>query len=562
MNKKLDIHNFWRSNIFIILVFAVASVLSSIIMIHYKFVLVGSDMFFHWQRIYELRDSILNGNIFDMVAVNKFNQTGTAAMSLYPKFNLLPITLLSLVVSNIIKLYYIDFILRNFVSLLIAYFASYCFNKNKKVSSLFAISYVLSTMVLNSAVLNYDIGMSSAMIFLPLVLFGFFELICKNHWIEISLGISAIIMSHVLSAIIAIIFIILLFVFNIKTILKRNVLFAATKAFILTVLISSAFWIPFLILSVSNHISMPPAPATISGVDFNSLISDIFNNNVSTSITITAFIGLVLGIINYSKLTLLSQQIFWISILFLVVCSNFFPWNILSDTFIKATLQFTFRFYIIPQMLLCYVFAECSIKLCNNYKKNIIVFVGIVCGIICIQMVGQKQIVANNIHNPELFKPYSGEYHIVIKSKKEINNLVNGWRPGLIDYYPKNSVSKYDVINNHFATYGNRKNIRLGLLGNGKFIFTNKKFIKKLSLPFLYYHGIDYQVKLDGKTVKGYPNKNALMTINNVHKGKHHVQIIVHKTKAEIASYILSLIGLLILLGTILKNFLKKHKIA
>ncbi|WP_353322779.1 hypothetical protein, partial [Apilactobacillus kunkeei] len=170
------------------------SLLSVSIMWHYKFIVMGSDMHFHWERIWDLRESLVNKSPFPLVALNQYNQTGSAVMALYPQLGMLPIAVLSLVIKSFIPLVYTVLMLRNFFALLVAYFASYSYNHNRKISFIFASGYTLAATVLFHAVISYDIGRSSSIIYLPLILFGFLNLLERNDWIELSLGMSAIIM--------------------------------------------------------------------------------------------------------------------------------------------------------------------------------------------------------------------------------------------------------------------------------------------------------------------------------------------------------------------------------
>ncbi|AYF92158.1 hypothetical protein [Apilactobacillus bombintestini] len=560
MSKKLDIHNFWRSNIFIILMFAVVSIMSGIFFWHSHFVAMFLDFDFHWHRINELRESILNGNWFPLVSLNEFNQSGSAVMALYPKINLYPIVFLSLIIKSYVELLHLAFIIRNFFALILAYYACYRYSKNKNVSILFSVSFTLSTMALFYGVSVYGIGTSSAMVFIPLVLFGFLQLLKKDEWIELSIGMSGIILSHVLNSIIVVGFLAIFLLVNLRKFQSITKVISLAKSVITTILLTSFFWIPFIIISSSNKIHTPDNILFYDGTDFHTLISDSINNNISASITFVALIGLVLSIINYKNLFGYKKQIFWLSVIFLIICSPVFPWSVLKHT-IFSHIQFTNRIYVIPEVLLCYLFAEnyvfmIKLKCIRHYLGAVVIAV---LSILTLQFGAQETLVNNTTNRPRMTQPYSGNWAFKLQNNSDFDNILNSTSLSNNDYYLQTSEHSYNEINNRLAIYDD-KDIKVNLLGNGGFSFKLPSNSKRISLPFMYYNGINYQVKLDGKTIKGYPNKNALMTINNVRKGKHHVQIIVHKTKAEIGSYILSLIGLLILLGAILKNFLKKRK--
>ena len=548
MDSKINIHNFWRSHTFVILMFIIIAALSGVVFITSGFVNVETDMTFHLNRIYDLRESILNGILYPSFSLNGFNQSGSAAMSMYPKINLYPMVLLSFLLKTPSLWMYTAIILQNFVSLIIGYFSSYLYNNDKKISLIFSISYTVSTLFLFQIA---AIGRMTAMIFLPLVLFGSLELLDNNKWIELAIGMIGLISCHVLMSIIELVFLIILFAINIRKFVDVDKLKSLFKAGFLTLSVSSISWIPVYILMTKSNVNSPSLGDNyvITGDGIKRFGASVVNH-ITPSITLAALVGLLWGFIQFNKLSRHCKQLFLIAVGFLFLCSLFFPWSLLNNTFIANVLQFPWRLFIIPEVILCYIFASLLVRFSNKISKGNIVLAAVIIVVIITQLMAQFQFVNSKV-NRKSNNLYSNVQMKYFADKKGT---------GINDYYPKNELSDIKYTQHHISTYDGSKRLTTKALGNGEFSFQNKDNIKKLSLPFLYYNGVNYQVKLDGKTVKSYPNKNALMTINNIHKGKHHVQIIVHKAKAEIASYILSLIGLLILLGAILKNFIVKRK--
>ncbi|MBC6388495.1 hypothetical protein ERK14_02810 [Lactobacillus kunkeei] len=557
--KKINIHNFWRSHLFIILIFAIMSVMSGIFMYRSHIMTIPYDMGFHWQRIYEIRDSITHGYFPTMISENYFDKSGSAVMSMYPQFNLLPVVIMTFLFKSIINLYNVSFILVVFCDLIISYFASYTYNKNKKISFIFAISYVVNTRLLfYYCSVAYSIGTLTSISCLPLVLFGFLSLLDKNKWVELTIGLSLILLSHVVSAGATVLFIFIFFILNIYKFKDYKKIWSLAKAAITTLLLTSIFWIPFGIISSQNKLSIPKINY-ITG-DSSTTIFAILDNNITSSITLLALIGLILGIANYKKLSSRLKQIFWISIAFLIISSSMFPWNMAGSTFL-IHLQFPYRLNIIPQLLLCYLFAEIFYILTKERKKSIGIVVLIGLAALCLQMDAQKRVINNYLTRPESVGENIALFNTVIRSDNEFKDILNTTKNMTTDYYPESSLTSVINIINGKAVDGNGKKLSVDSMGNGKFSFKASKKISKLTLPFLYYNGIDYQVKLDGKTIKGYSNKSSMMTIDNIDKGKHFVQIIVHKTKAEIISYIFFFIGLVILLAEIFNNLFKKIKL-
>lgn len=536
----------------IIALFAVLSVMSSYILLKSHFVGTSIDIVFHWSRIYEIKNSILNGNgLFLPVALNKFNESGSAVMTMYPYLNLMPVVLLSFVVKSFVHLVYITFILRNFLSLLVAFFACYSFNKNKWISFVFSISYVLSTMTLFYSFILMDMGVSSSLIFIPLALFGTFRLITDHKWLELAIGMSALIFCHVITAVMIASLVIVILAINWRSVFNKATLIALAKCVVTTLLVTSVFWIPFVYLYLHNQISMPIVWWQLGGTDVNAFMGFVFNNSVSLTvnimtvryITTIAFVGIIVGIVYYKKMARFEKQIFWIAIATLFITSSLFPWNELNNTFIRSTFQFSWRLFLVTQVLLCYIFAVSTIKLCQN-KKQVL---GITClttfAVISMQVSGQRQVV--------------DQY---AKNRYDIHHIIKDDQGLYTDYFPKESLKISKNITKHKATVNKHKHIRVKLLENGKFTFKLSKQTKSIKMPFVMYDGIKYQVKVDGKNAKFHSDKHAQLTLGRMSRGKHTVQVIVHRSWYAYLSYVLSAIGILIVLAAWIKSLVFNRK--
>lgn len=560
MKKIYDLNIFFKNSISIIITFLIMAVMSSLILWHYKYVGVGIDGYFHTQRIYDLHMSFKNGNFFPLISLNGFNQNGSAVMGIYPQMILFPIVLLSFAIKSVVPFVYIIFILRNFISLTICYYSCYTFSKNKKLSFIFSTTYTLNAVVLSYAIMGYDIGRTATLMFLPMILFGFYNLLNNNSWLQLSIGMSAITISHVINTAISIDFLSILLILNFKKI-NINVLKSLLKSILTSLMVTSSFWIPFIILNIHNNIWIPRYWSNLTGVDFVHLISLISSNSVdSSTITIFAFAGLILSFVYYNKLNTYSKQMLITAILILFVTSQLFPWNILDSTFIKNVLQFPWRFLIIPQLLLCYLFSEISTNLLfTSHKKKNISFIIFILLTLMLQLSAQKSVIDNTKWKPELTSSYNdNDVYYKIYNNSNLNNLINT-NNGTTDYYPSRAISKENDLNNHIATYDN-KSLPVKLGGNGTFYMNVPHRIRNLSLPFLYYNGINYEVLLDGHQIKTSHDSNDLMTVNNLNKGQHKIQIIVHKTAMEILSYLISASGIIIVLFSVIKQIKRRKK--
>lgn len=549
-------HKFYINTV-ILFSFIILSILSGIFMYHSHFAVMESDLEFHWQRIFEIRSSLIEGHFFSPIALDYFHQSGSAVMTMYPKINILPIVFLSFIVKSQVLLFNIAFIFRNFFALLISYMCSYFFNKNKKVSYLFSISYVLSGMGLYYYAGVSALGTLSVITYLPLVLFGFLSLLEKNKWIELSLGVSAIIFSHTLSFGIILFFLLIMFLINIEKFKSISKIYSLFKAVFMTIMITSIYWIPFIWISSHNELSIPTSDNLV-GHDFNALLSAPLDNMVSDGIGFFSFIGLILGFVFYKKISAYIKQLLWVSLLFLVFSSDLFPWSIASHTFIRH-LQFPSRLYVIPQLLLCYIFAELLIGyLKNNSRENLLIIL-LSFFVIILQMGAQESIVNQGHLRPELTTPYNNNTNYILKNNKDFNNILKS-ESNNTDYYPVKLTSPMNNISSGSILINDHINNPVYKMGNGTFSFSLKKTATSISLPFIYYNGISYSVKVDGEKVNAHSSQNDLIVINNVNKGKHTVQVIVHRSWYDYLSYVLSSLGIVILLYSLIKEYWLKRK--
>ena len=449
--------------------------------------------------------------------------------------------------------------LRNFFALLVAYFASYSYNHNKKISFIFASGYTLAATILFHAVISYDIGRSSSMIYLPLILFGFLALLEKSDWIELSLGMSAIIMCHVVNTAIAIFFLIVMALINIVKLLHKDKLIALAKAVVLTVLLTALYWIPFIIIVGNNSINFPPSYWKVTGTSTYIWYLSIIQNSVGPFFNVINLLGLVFGIICFRRLGKYSKQLLFVGIGFLVLCSNLFPWDLIAKTGINDSLQFTWRLNIIPQLIFCYIFAEIVVKM---FKKETFSWAAIVVAtiaIVLLQLQAQTSVVNQTKNSFELNHKFVEDGKTYrLNNNQDFHNMIFS-NVGVVDYYPSAAVKYYDNTNNHIATYNGNQRLKVKLLGDGKYSFKAPVAVKKMTLPFLHYKGIAYEVLVDGKTVKTTANKHALLTISHLSAGSHHVQIIVHRTKKELLSYLFAIIGIVLLIAAVAKKYLLRR---
>lgn len=556
MFNRLKSNSFIK-NSFIIFSFIIISLLSICVLYHTHTLYGAGDMRFHFNRIIELRESFKHGIFFPHFAFNQFH--GSAVLFLYPYINIIPIVLGLFFIKSWIKLIYLFFCFNTFISLIISFYSSKYFSKSNYLSYLFAIIYSLSAPFVNYYYGNMDFGVSTTLAFLPLIVFGFIYLFTKKIklWLLFPIGVTLIVYSHVLSTIILIGFLILWLIINIKR-LNKFIYVRIIYSIIIIILLTSIVWLPALDLILHNIGNIKPLNAPqLFGYSIPYILKVSLFNYPNFCLGLFAIIGLLLAIILYSKGNIWLKQMFWISIIFLIVCSNIFPWKFLSSFSVFKVLkifQFTYRFYIIPELLLCYMFAWglihiCSIKRFCKYKLIIISFV--ILSAIVLQFFMQKSMinysskdkpvttrfihyhtiirygkhaVINNGHiKPLRIKEkiiiFGGNHHIGYANPEyKITNFnqikllcnYNFYGTGNLDYYPMDSVYKSNLVNNNQA-FIHHKVLAVKHTKFNTFRFNNKKNLKYIDLPILVYKHENLNIYLNGHIHRFYRSKNGLI---------------------------------------------------
>lgn len=536
MNKVFSFRmnkNLLNLNIFIILFFLILSILSGIVLIRGGIVFKAWDFNFHLARVYEIKQSILDGNGLPKVSLNSFMQNGSAVMTMYPYINLLIPAIISSFIKNVTASIYILFILRNFFALIMAYFSCYTFSKSKYISIIFSMVYTLSALVLHENFYATDLGISTSLIFLPLVLFGSIQLIEKYKWRQLAIGLIFISLSHIITAVMSFGLCLGMIALNTSNDNLKPILKSVLKCLFVILLVTSIFWIPFMVLTLSNNIAMPSMSWMLTGVQFTDLANSIFSDSVYFPyINIFAFAGLIIGIINYRQMNIYVKQMFFISLLLLFVASPLFPWNMLNGTFIRETFQRPYRVYIIAQLLLSYIFADGTLQLCKNNKRKKLAFIFISILTVMTQMVGQKQIYDTAKNNQ-----YSNE-RIIDAVNKDANYYT--------DYFPRNAVKiKNDIINKQGELRDGKK-FSINIKENGIMEFKLLSDSNDIRFPFVMYNGIKYNIKVDDVKVDYHVNNDSQLYLKHMDKGTHTLKINVEKSFYDYFSYLVSFGGLLL----------------
>lgn len=539
--------NKYIKNAAIIFSFLFIAVLTCLILLTCRFWLFGYDGPFHWQRFVTFKN-----NMFSNYDLN--STMGSAVMSFYPKFNLVFLGFLSVFIKNTWLLLYFNFILEVFIGLIIAYYTCLLYTKKFLTSYIFAFVFMTAMPIINWYFGLLDLGLITAYLFLPLVFFGTLKFIEENKYVELSLGLTLIFISHILTFVFASLFVFIWFLFNIKrfrlvnyiNILKISLLVLCTNAF---------YWLMIVKMEWFNEINKPHFQ-TLQGFPESTMY--IEKNGL-----VQVFIILGLGIFFFEKFSKINKQIYLVTVIITILSSRIIPWHLLDHTPI-GVIQFPTRFMILSLLTTSYLIAVIGAKVLKNMSNPTIYFAISVIALLSMNMYNQW-----GTMNTAYFSSWGSKvvnnrlvsYRIKNGKHIKVTDIDTG---DFADYIPKSNLMRYIDVYYHTG-YDEEKNpIIFDASGSGTLHLKNTAFKKELHLPFIGYKGQDYNVLVNNHKVRYYLDKEQVITIKNIDKGNKIIKISLVKGWIDYISYVLTTLGLLsyAIIGykQIIKIYLKVRK--
>ncbi|MFD1901536.1 hypothetical protein GQR36_18740 [Enterococcus termitis] len=172
----------------------------------------GDDLTYQLSRIIELTAWLKNGmQDFPGISVESFYQIGYGVNIFYPWMTLLLFSSVGLFTENLVVSVYIGFYLYTFITLLISYYCMKQFSNSWLAAAAFSILYTFSIYRTIDAYTRFALAEFIALTFIPLVLLGSYEVLFgkTRYWILVTIGFSLIVCTHVLSAFLICIYLVL-----------------------------------------------------------------------------------------------------------------------------------------------------------------------------------------------------------------------------------------------------------------------------------------------------------------------------------------------------------------
>lgn len=522
----------------------------SILYIFNNSIFLGDDLFFHKGRIDGLSEAFKQGNYFPKINYSYLSGFGYATGIFYSDFFLVIPALLRVIGLSLSQVYIIFMVLITFTTFLVSYLVRYSFDRVKNKSILFSILYTFSTYRIAAMTRRGALGESLAFIFLPLVLLGIYHIIFKDSkkWYLLALGMTCLVLSHLITALIAIVFIGCLSIINGKVLYKeRRRFYDLIKATVATIGLTLFYFVPIGEQLIFQQLRVRNAPVfnlSEEGLSLIEFISNTLTNNpYEVTIGLMPALFIVFYIAKFSKLSNFTKQLVSMSLIFWLFSLTLLSIDILDKTVLN-NIQFPWRFYSLVTLLITFVISMDDLEFLTKKRINIlnVLTIGIV-------------LVTN------IFLLFATNRYIPYEDFNELYNTEIGYGEEYLPTNTSNEILSTALTYDDFPIYNS--NSGTGKITNYKESYGTISFdydIKKptqVTLPFIYYKGYKASVNDQVLTVKKSDAISGLTSLTL--GGKGHVKVMYQNTRLQVFSMYVSILVLFILvLNLLLRNKFRK----
>lgn len=537
--KKLD--NKKRTIIFILAL----TLLSSIPLFIFPGIKKGDDLYFHLSRISAISDNIKNHQFFNGIYSEYFNGYGYANGLFYPDIFLYIPALFKTIGINLITSYKIFLIIINFLSITSIYITIKNISKNEHASILGSIIYAFASYRLVDIYERAALGEAMSFIFIPIIIYGIYEIIYndKKKFYILTIGMTCLILTHVLSTYIIGIVLLILCLINIKKLIKEKRILYLLLAALTTLLLTSYFILPMLEQMKSQtfyysntpnisefELSKRTVPPYLLFIEIPNLRKAIWKKYWVPSGIGIIFIYLIYKKIKTKEQNQFINQTYKISIISLILTSITPFWKLEIVKKILFPLQFPWRLYMIPTVLLT-ISGSILISKTTNTKKII-----------------KNTFIVSMISLISIF--------IITLIPPRIKNITE-YEASYAEYLPKEVNKEYIKNRNIIITSNNETKHTFQKKGTEIQIeFEQNDNDTDLELPLIYYKG--YNASINEKQLEVYKTENGLLGVKIKDIKSGTIKVSYKGTTLARITKIISLISFIIFTIYIIKEV--KHE--
>ena len=239
----------------------IAAIVVSCVPLMNDFLIDGHDLTVHLGRISGIAQGLQNGHFPVWINMVQGAEFGYAMPIMYPQLFLYIPALMMCTGMSLMNAYKIFVILLIIATIVIAYFSFRAIFRDRTAAVVGALTYSLCLYHLGDIYSRAALGEMQAMCFLPLLLWGFYEIYVGNErkWPIVAAGMTCILSCHMLSFVMSMAFIVLYFILLLPSMIRHHFFgrfLALIKAGLVTILLNLYFFIPFADYYVNGGLSV------------------------------------------------------------------------------------------------------------------------------------------------------------------------------------------------------------------------------------------------------------------------------------------------------------------
>lgn len=385
-NRPLRIN---KVNTYIIIIAFIASIPFLAKELYY-----GHDQWFHMMRISSIANEFQNGQFPVRISTTINNGYGYPNSVYYGDIFLYPFAFLYLCFVPMGICYQLYIIINNLFTCYVTYYSLNKISRNTNLNLLGTAVYSLCTYRLINLNIRAAVGEFTAMAFLPLIVAGIYLIYVEEKpqiedWVLLSIGMTGVVLSHVVTVEIVIVNIGLLCFLLIRKTVKKEKLCAFIKAVLVCLGLSAWFVVPFLDFFLSQKTMVQKEDLRILENTTQEIIYlfQMFSPGEEGGYYITigasmvfAMIVVLYCVVKYCKNkqgnNIVLRLFAGFVLLNLFFVSSFFPWGRIQKIFDVeglgyqiGTIQFSWRFLCIVSVLLTFAVVIAMDKIKENNKQ-------------------------------------------------------------------------------------------------------------------------------------------------------------------------------------------------
>lgn len=219
-----------------------------------RYLLPGHDLVFHLLRIEGLKDGLLSGAFPVRIQPNWCNGWGYAVSVMYGDTTLILPAIMRMAGFTLQTSYKTFVILVNILTAVISFYSFFRICKNKYIALLGSLLYTAAPYRLCCIYVRAAFGEYTAMLFLPLIMLGFWYAFGENteeqdygkKYLAPVIGFSGLIQTHILTCQMVAIFAVILCLLAIKKVFRAKTFLYLVKIVVWTIFLNVWFLLPFL----------------------------------------------------------------------------------------------------------------------------------------------------------------------------------------------------------------------------------------------------------------------------------------------------------------------------